>query len=301
MGGINLPGKRTALFFFFIILGVVLFLEPVKQLIDLSFKYDPLYSHIPLIPLISLYLLFEKRKAIFGGVSSSYKGGIPFLALAIVLFWIGNRITGINQNDYLSVMMLGAFTWFIGSFILVYGIGAFKKGAFSLLFLVFMIPIPTIILDPFILFLQVCSAHVSFAVFKLLGVPVFREGFLFSLPGVTVEVAKQCSGIRSSLALFITSILAGYLFLQTGRRRVLFALSVFPITIFKNALRIVTVSLLASYVDLVFITDHWIHSSGGVPFFVVALITLVPVLWILRRGEGKEDSPEAMAIRQHRE
>jgi len=41
------------------------------------------------------------------------------------------------------------------------------------------------------------------------------------------------------------------------------ALAIFPITVVKNAFRIVTITLLANYVDMRFLTHHWIHSSGG--------------------------------------
>ena len=133
----------------------------------------------------------------------------------------------------------------MGSFILCFGIPAFRKGAFPLLFLVFMIPIPSAVLDPFIRFLQTGSLYAAHGIFKLTGVPFFREGFVFSLSGIDVEVAKQCSGIRSCIALFITSIVAGRLFLRTGWRRIVLALSVFPIAMFKNGLRVVTLSLLA--------------------------------------------------------
>jgi exosortase/archaeosortase family protein len=100
-----------------------------------------------------------------------------------------------------------------------------------------------------------------------------------------VEVAEQCSGIRSSVCLVITSVLAGYLFLKKGWSKVVLVLSVFPITVFKNALRIVTLSLLAAYVDPGFIGRSWLHTSGGIPFFVVGLMLLGPVLWGLRKAE----------------
>jgi exosortase/archaeosortase family protein len=64
-------------------------------------------------------------------------------------------------------------------------------------------------------------------------------------------------------------------------------LAIFPVTIFKNSLRIVTISLLAAYVDPVFLTNHWIHSAGGKPFFIFALLFMAPVLWSLRRSENK--------------
>ena len=112
-----------------------------------------------------------------------------------------------------------------------------------------MIPIPEGILKPIVRFLQAGSAEVSYWVIRSVGVPVFRDGFLFTLPGLTIEVAEQCSGIRSGISLFLVGILAGHIFLKSGWRKLALAAAVVPITIAKNGLRIVTLSLLGAYVD----------------------------------------------------
>jgi exosortase/archaeosortase family protein len=75
------------------------------------------------------------------------------------------------------------------------------------------------------------------------------------------------------------------LFLHTTLRRSILAVAIFPITVVKNALRITTISLLANEVDSRFLTSHWIHSSGGIPFFAVALALFIPLVWILRKTE----------------
>ena len=121
----------------------------------------------------------------------------------------------------------------------------------------------------------------------MIGVPLLRDGFVFQLPGINIEVAEQCSGIRSTLALFITSIIAGHLLLKTSWKKVILSLAVFPIAVVKNGARIVTLSMLGSYVDERFITQSLLHSRGGIPFFILALALFVPILWVLRRSEVK--------------
>jgi exosortase len=210
------------------------------------------------------------------------------LGLAVLIHWLGEAcLPNPNPNDCLSLHMLGFVIWIQGCFVLSYGFTALKRALFPSLFLVFLIPIPTFILDPLVRVLQRGSAEAAYLVLKLVGVPIYREGFVFSLPGFTVEVAEQCSGIRSSLALFITSIVAGKLFLEKGWSRFTLAVSVFPVAMFKNGLRIVTLALLASYVDPRFVTGSWLHKSGGIPFFGVALLLLLPVLWGVRKAEKR--------------
>jgi exosortase len=279
---------RHGIFLTLVAAGVVLYGGPLTELAALS-SGSELHQHIPLIPLVSGYFLLMSRREISLAMVWSPKWGAAVTAAGgLFCLLVGIFGSGLIRNDYLSAMMLGLVIWTAGSFVLAYGVKALKAGLFPMLFLAFIIPVPGFILGPSVTFLQVASAGAAELVLRISGVPFLREGMIFSLPGIDVEVAEQCSGIRSSLALVITAIIAGKLFLQNGSAKVALVLAVLPVTIFKNGLRIVTLSLLASYVDPVFITGHWLHRSGGIPFFMVGLILLAPVLWILRRVEVRE-------------
>src|SRR5208337_128578 len=107
--------------------------------------------------------------------------------------------------------------------------------------LILMIPMPPPLLEKAILLMRESSTQAAGILFRLGGVPFFRNGFRFSLPGVDVEVAEQCSGIRSGLSFFVTSLLVGHLFLRSPWTRLGVVLVAFPITVFKNGLRIVTI------------------------------------------------------------
>jgi len=116
--------------------------------------------------------------------------------------------------------------------------------------------------------------------------PVLRDDLSFQLPGLRIFVAEECSGIRSTLVLFITSVLGSYLFLQRRWTRLVFVLAVFPIGVFRNALRITTISWLTVNVDPGII-DSALHHRGGPIFFVISLIPLFGLLWWLRRIERR--------------
>jgi exosortase len=277
---------RHAVFLVLCGVGLVFFFIPSAQLLTMSFRSE-LYGHIPIIPLISFCLLIFRRKMIFADLSWGW-AGIVFVAVGLAALLSANRIGGLDKNDYLSIVMAGAVLWVTGGFVLAYGGKAFRQAMFPLLFLIFVIPIPKFILEPFVNLLLIGSAYSTELIFSVTGVPVYREGFTFALPGITIEVAEQCSGIRSSIALTITSVFAGYLFLQRGWSRLILVLSFFPITVFKNAMRITTLSLLASYVDTRFITGSWLHKSGGIPFFAVGLALMAPVLWALMKVEKRK-------------
>ena len=263
------------------LLGFIVYFSPLRALIELSF-HNQLYSHFLLIPVVSISLLVMSRKRIFAEMGYSPAIGLSVIAAGLVSYAAGILWSRqLSQNDFLFFCMIGFVTWTIGSFIAFYGKMAFQKMLFPMLFLIFMIPIPSIFLDPVIRILQVGSAHAVDGIFKIIGIPYYREGMVFEFTEVTIEVAKQCSGIRSSLAMLITSVVAGYLILPTGWRRVLLSLAVVPITIFKNAVRITTITLLSIYVDEKFLTDSWLHHSGGIVFFAIGLVLLALVIWVL--------------------
>jgi exosortase len=281
---IKYVNKRNLFFISFSVVAVGMGYNPLRDLLT-SPTHTEYYSHILLIPLVSGYFIYSGRKTIFADLKYSYAIGIPLLIIGGLLYILGwYQGYQLSQNDYTSLMTFSVLIFWMGDFILFYGRQAFRSAIFPLLFLVFMIPIPSVLMDRIIYCLLVGSNEVTYMLFGLIGIPFLRDGFTFHLPGMSIEVAKECSGIRSSLGLFITSILAGHLFLKSGWKKFILALFVFPITVLKNGIRIVTLSLLAIFVDKKFLTDSFLHHSGGFIFFIPALILLGLILWLLRRS-----------------
>lgn len=280
--------KRNIFLFSFSIIALLMFYGPLKDLLRSSLHSD-YYSHIVLIPLISGYLIYSKRKILTPKLGFSYKWGTILIVVGLSLYWFGREHEiQLKPNDYSCLVVLSAIVFWIGAFVFSCGTQAFQKAAFPLLFLVFMIPIPSVLMDKFILFLQKCSAEVTYLLFGLTGIPVAREGYVFHLPSISIEIANQCGGIRSTLALLITSILAAHLLLQTGWKKTFLVLSMFPITLLRNGVRIVTLSLLGIYVDEKILTHGFLHKSGGFIFFTPALGLLGLILFFLRKSEKKD-------------
>jgi exosortase len=137
------------------------------------------------------------------------------------------------------------------------------------------------VLDKIVVFLQRASTVATFALFKLSGTPVIKEGFLLSLPSVQIEVAKQCSGIRSSEMLLITGLILAHLFLKKFWSQLIFVVSIVPMAIAKNAIRIFTLTMLGIHVDPGFLEGRLHHEGGGV-FFALSLAILLGLLWALQ-------------------
>lgn len=288
---------RNACFAFFTASALGVFWAPLSMLIRFSFQQEQ-YSHMILIPLISASLLFLERKRIFSHVETRWDAGLGLLFGGTLFYPFAQRYSALwSENDQLSIQILAVVVIWAGGFVLCYGLRALRGGLFPLLFLLLMVPIPEFLLDRTIFWLQAGSAEVSYALFQLVGVPVFRSGLIFALPGVTIEVARECSGIRSSLALLIISLLAGHLFLRSAWKKTILTLATLPLLIVKNGIRIVTVSLLSIYVDPGFLTGS-LHRKGGVVFFLLALVLLAPVLRMLQKSER---TPQQHPSREWRE
>jgi len=131
---------------------------------------------------------------------------------------------------------------------------------------------------------KTAAAEVANVLFQLSGTPFLRAGPIFQLPNITIEVAQECSGIRSSWVLFMTSILAANLFLKTSWRRFVLIAFVIPLGVLRNGFRIMVIGLLCVNVGPQMI-HSFIHRRGGPLFFTLSLIPLLLVLWWLRRGE----------------
>lgn len=283
--------KKGILWLVFLIGAFSLYLAPLWNLFNFA-RRSSTFDYILLIPMVSAYFLYEYRRNIFLDSKKLHFFGLAPIALALMLYAVGVFQDGrLAPPDHLGLMALSFVVLLVGGLWFFCGIDALKAAAFPMFFLVFITPIPTVVLDKIVSFLQNWSADVSYVFFRLTGVPMYRDGFLFHLPGLSIEVAKQCSGIRSSIALFLVSILAGHLFLRGNSRKVILTLSIVPIAIVKNAVRIVTLSMLAVYVDPR-ILGTIAHRRGGIPIFLLALLLLGCVLLYLRRTESRESFHE---------
>jgi exosortase C (VPDSG-CTERM-specific) len=168
-----------------------------------------------------------------------------------------------------------------------------RTAAFPFAFLIFMVPMPDGMADALETASKVASAEVASWFFSISGTPFLRDGPRFQLPDILIEVAQECSGIRSSWVLFITSVLAANMFLKSSWRRAILVCFVIPLGIIRNGFRVFVIGMLCVHVGPNMIYSV-IHRRGGPIFFVISLIPLFGLVWWLRRSEARTQS-ETMA------
>jgi exosortase C (VPDSG-CTERM-specific) len=263
------------------------FALPLGQLIRFA-AASKLYSYILLIPFISGYLFWPGRHKLWSGVPSC--SGLPAVFLTsgagvLLAYWLGLRSHfKLLEDDYLAVMTVACLLFFLGVCGRFFGTGFLRANAFPLGFLFFMVPLPVAVLSEIDTLLQYSSAGVAREFFTLAGTPFLQDGLVFQLPGITIRIAPECSGIHSSIVLFITSLLASYMLLRTPWKRAVFILAVIPLGILRNGFRVFTIGELCVHISPRMI-DSPIHHRGGPVFFVLSLIPLFILLIILLKSE----------------
>jgi exosortase len=258
--------------------------RPLVDTFALSWRDDE-YTHILLILPVSAALIFLEWRRLRTMVALNVRVGAAFLAIAVLiacsaLVWSSS----IPSDVQLSIGMLALVLSWIGIFVLCFGSRASRLALFPLCFLLGLVPLPRLFLGTIISLLQNGSAWGARVLFEAFLVPVAQNGILLTIPGLTIRVAQECSSIRSSSMLLITTMVLAQLLLRSPWRKALLIVLAVPLSVAKNALRIFTISMLGTRVDAGYLTGRF-HHQGGIVFFAIVLFAVFALLFILRRGE----------------
>src|SRR6202166_1549587 len=295
---VRMGSPRNMLFLILVILSFFVFQIPLRVLLHYSLWGDThyaKYSYTIAIPFISMALVFFERSEIFTSIQYCIRTGVILLLTGVILNWFAERaLPQLGADNSLSTKILALVIFWLAGFILCYGIRAFRAGAFPLLFLLLTVPMPDWLLDKPITAVQYGSTEVCSLVFNLAGVPALRNGLEISLPRTIIEVAKECAGIHSTIAIFIISLIFGHLYLPSIWKKVVLVLFAVPVVCVTNGLRIAGLTLLAEYVDASYLHGS-LHRHGGMGFFLLALLFLFAILYLLRIGQKSPDPQRELA------
>jgi exosortase C (VPDSG-CTERM-specific) len=276
----------------FAIVLLAAFAQPLMALINYAAR-SQLYSYILLVPFVSAYLLYLRRDQLPKKYVIDLPLAILFLACGLAIlaitWWLNFGRRAPTENDYLALLALSFLCLLAGGGFFFLGRLWMRAAAFPLAYLVFMVPMPDAMADALETASKYASTEVANFFFHLSGTPFLRSGVFFQLPNITIEVAQECSGIRSSWVLLMTSILAANLFLKTPWRRFALVAFVIPLAILRNGFRILVIGLLCVNLGPQMI-NSLIHRRGGPVFFTLSLIPFFLILWWLRKGDVHTDS-----------
>jgi len=276
----------------FVIVLLATFGRPLLALANYA-AHSELHSYILLVPLVSVYLLYLRRNQLPKDYAAELPLAIVFLAagLGVIAFTYSSVGLAPADNGHLVLLTLSFLCCLAAGGFFFFGRGWMRAAAFPLAYLIFMVPMPDAMADALETASKYASAEVANLLFHLSGTPFLRAGLIFQLPNITIEVAQECSGIRSSWVLLMTSILAANLFLKTRWRRFALIAFVIPLAILRNGFRILVIGLLCVNVGPQMI-HSLVHRRGGPLFFTLSLIPFFLVLWWLRKGDARTRQPQ---------
>jgi exosortase B len=230
-------------------------------------------AHGALILIVTLWLLWQLRErltslAFAGGARAPAAGGWALLALGAALYVLGR-----SQNVW--VFTIGSqIPVMAGGLVLLRGWGALRVAWFPLLFLVFMIPIPGILVDAMTGPLKSWVSELAEQVLYTLGFPVARSGVILSIGPYELLIADACSGLHSLFSLSALGLLFLYLNARPGLwHNALMLASILPIAFLANTLRVIALMLITYYYGER-AGQGFLHEFSGVALLGAALLCL---------------------------
>ena len=240
---------------------------------------DDAYAHGPIIVAVFAWLVWRNRAALLEDSGER----APVLGGALVLF--GLLLYVVGRSQALTLFEVASHLPVIAGLLLAMrGPAAVRRFAFPLLFLFFLIPLPGFILDTVTTPLKNIVSVIVEQLLQALGYPVERAGVVLTVGQYEMLVADACSGLNSLYSLFALSLLYVHLTGPSSRARMgVLLLALVPIAIVANIFRVM-VLVLVTYHAGPETAQGWVHDVAGMMVFVVALLMLLGVDRLFRKG-----------------
>ncbi len=242
--------------------------------------HDDNYSHGFLIPLISGYLLWQKREVLQNVEIRQNRWGLLLLVFGLALNVLGSAAAEWYSVRFSMIpTLLGLVLYFGGSAML-------RRVWFPIAFMIFAIPLPYTLFRILTFPMQLFSTKVTHLLISAVGVPALRQGNILHLPGYSLEVVEACSGLRSILTLSALAAVFAYISPGGAVRQLLLFSAAIPIAIIANIFRLLVTCFGALLISSSF-AEGFLHEFSGVLVFLVGL-TLFFMIGSLLEWIGKK-------------
>jgi len=241
---------------------------------------DANYSHGFLVPLFSLYLVWQQRAALRQLPRSGNPIGIVVVLAGIAALLMGDLgAENFLMRSSLIVIIAGLILFHLGTQV-------FRAVLFPLAFLFFMVPLPGVVFYAITFPLQRLAAEQAAWTLDALGIPVLLDGNVIHLAQLSLGVTEACSGIRSLISLFAGAAAWAYLLLPPGWTMVVFIAATVPITILANAARVVLTGLIGQQFGVEYASGFF-HEFAGFAIYIFAFLCLLATYSLLRAISGR--------------
>lgn len=257
-----------------LLLGII-FWDGLKEMVRVWGAQEE-YSYGYIIPVITLFLIWQKKDQLERIPFQGTWYGLVFVVLGLLLSFLGNLSTVFVVVQYAFLMVL------IGVVLTFAGWRGFKLMMAPLLFLAFMIPLPVFFFNTLSSQLQLISSQLGVAVIRLFGISVFLEGNVIDLGVYKLQVIEACSGLRYLFPLMTLGFMAAYFFKVAFWKRSIVFISSIPITVLMNSFRIGVIGILVNYWGRG-MAEGFLHDFEGWAVFMACTAILVLEMWVLSK------------------
>lgn len=232
-----------------------------------DWQHDDNYSHGFLIVPIALYFAWERRERL-----AAARVAPSALGLIVILGSLAVLVAGVLGAE-LFLTRISIIGLMAGSILFLFGWQHLRILSLPVLFLLLMIPIPSIIFNQIAFPLQLLASRFGEVTLQTLHIPVLREGNVITLANTQLEVAEACSGIRSLISLLTLGIVYGYFVHPSPWVRTAIALATIPVAILANGMRVAGTGVAAHYYGPA-AAEGFFHTFSGWLVFLVAFAML---------------------------
>ncbi len=272
--------NKTNIIKFLVCAGLLLvaYLPTLRWMIDRWMTEESYYSHGFLIPLISVFLAWQRKDKLQEAKISSDGRGIWLIAAGLLVHIV---------CAVLKVYFLSGFSFVF----VIYGLVLFFFGKeitrilnFPILFLLTMIPFPLVLISNLTVKLKLFAAQCATFVLNHIGFPSVRDGSIIKMPNSFIAVEAPCSGLRSLISLLTLGLLFAYMLKASYVKKGILLLSAIPLAVATNMLRII---MLATVNDLYGekASMGFFHDFSG---FLVFALAFAGMLWVYKILEKKD-------------
>lgn len=277
--------KQTVFFAIALLLAVVAYWGGLSEAV-LRWNIQEEYSHGFLIPLVSLYILWEKKGQIKAAMGPPLWSGIVVILIAIAIFIVGEISALFLLIQYSFVMVL------LGLSMVTIG-RATKYTVAPILLLLFAIPLPYVIEVLLTAKLQLISSWLGVEFIRLFQIPVYLEGNVIDLGVYQLQVVEACSGLRYLFPLMSLGFIAAYFYQASFWKRAIVFLATIPVTILMNSFRIGAIGVMVDNWGIS-MAEGFLHDFEGWIIFMACAVILFLIVWIMEKLTNRNGSLAAV-------
>jgi exosortase D (VPLPA-CTERM-specific) len=266
-------------FFAAALLGVTFYVGIREMVIVWNISEEFSYGYM--IPFITLFLIWQKKNILEKIEFTGSWSGVLIVILGLIFFYLGSLSAIKTVIQYALVIVV------VGLAISIMGWRGVKPILVPLLFLLFMIPLPSFFLNNLSSQLQLISSSLGVEITRLFGVSVHLEGNVVDLGSFKLQVVEACSGLRYLFPLMSLSFICAYIYQGAFWKRALIFLSSIPITVFMNSFRIGVIGVLVEYRGIAQ-AQGFLHDFEGWAIFMACFGIILVEMWILAKVGGEK-------------